>query len=203
MVKNLIFDLGGVILDLAVPQTLIGFSKLSGLSAEEVTDLFRSSEGFLDFEKGAIGEAEFRDFVRNLYHIKASDEQLDECWNAMLLTIPYEKLELLRKLKSSHRTFLLSNTNTIHLDFINQKVLPGMNGISSLDDYFHQTYYSHLMGKRKPDPEIFLQVLQENNLDPAETLFLDDNKDNVAGAQKVGLQTAYVDPPGFILQYFS
>lgn len=202
MVKNLIFDLGGVILDLAVPQTIVGFSRLSGLSPEIVTELFRGSEAFLAFERGAIGEYEFRNFVRQLYNIDASDQEIDECWNAMLLSIPRAKLDLLARLKTKYRTFLLSNTNTIHLDFINDKVLPTLDGVRSLDDYFHKTYYSHLMAKRKPEPEIFLQVLEENNLSASETLFLDDNQDNVAGAKTVGLQTAYVDSPDFILQYF-
>lgn len=202
MVKNLIFDLGGVILDLAVPQTIIGFSSLSGLSPEIVTELFRSSDAFLAFERGAISEYEFRNAVRELYNIDASDNEIDECWNAMLLTIPRERLDLLTRLKTRYRTFLLSNTNTIHLDFLNDKVLPGIDGVRNLDDYFHKTYYSHLMAKRKPEPGIFLQVLEENNLNAAETLFLDDNKDNVAGAQVVGLQTVYVDSPDFILQYF-
>jgi glucose-1-phosphatase len=203
MIKNLIFDLGGVILDLAVPKTLAGFSRLSGLSPEEVTDRFRSSAGFLAFERGEMTENEFRNFVRDLYAIDVPDETLDECWNAMLLSIPQEKLALLKQLKTSHQTFLLSNTNTIHLDFINQTVIPGMSGVKTLDDYFHKTYYSHLMGKRKPEPEIFIQVLNENGLSAGETLFLDDNAENIEGARAVGLQTAYVDTPDFILRYFN
>ena len=202
MVKNLIFDLGGVILDLAVPQTIIAFSRLSGLSPEIVTELFKGSDGFLAFEKGTIGEYEFRNFVRELYNVDVSDLEIDECWNAMLLSISKEKLDLLTRLKSSYRTFLLSNTNTIHLEYINEKVLRDFDGVSSLDDFFHKTYYSHLMAKRKPEPEIFLQVLEENNLKASETLFLDDNTDNVEAARAVGLQAVYVDSPDFILQYF-
>lgn len=202
MVKNLIFDLGGVILDLGVPQTITGFAMLSGLSPEIVTELFKGSEGFLAFEKGTIGEYEFRNFVRELYNVDATDLEIDECWNAMLLGIPKKKLDLLTRLKSQYRTFLLSNTNTIHLDYLNEKLLPTLDGVTSLDEFFHKTYYSHLMAKRKPEPEIFLQVLEENNLKASETLFLDDNMDNVEGARAVGLQAVYVDSPDFILQYF-
>ncbi len=203
MVKNLIFDLGGVILDLAVPRTLGGFSRLSGIAPGKVTEMFKDSEGFLHFERGTMEVDEFREFVRSLYKIKASDEQLDECWNAMLLSIPEERLQLLRKLKDKHQTFLLSNTNTIHLDFINTQVLPRLNGVASLDDYFHRTYYSHLMGTRKPEAEIFNRVLEENGLVAEETLFLDDNADNIEGAKKLGIQTAFVNTPNFILDYFS
>jgi len=202
IVKNLVFDLGGVILDLAVPETILGFSRLSGMPADQVMELFRRSEEFLAFERGDIGEGEFRDFVRQLYKISASDQQLDDCWNAMLLSIPTRKLELLTSLKKQYTTYLLSNTNTIHLDFINRMIIPSMAGVVSLDDYFHKTYYSHLMGKRKPEPEIFLQVLEENGLNAAETLFLDDNSDNVAGARAVGMQAVFVNTPDFILDYF-
>ena len=124
MFKNIIFDLGGVILDLAVSDTLMGFSKLSGLDPQTVTHLFKNSAGFLAYEKGEIDDVEFRAFVRELYKIDASDRQLDECWNAMLLSIPTRKLDLLMALKEKYQTFLLSNTNTIHLDFI-KKCFPG------------------------------------------------------------------------------
>jgi glucose-1-phosphatase len=109
---------------------------------------------------------------------------------------------LLTALKKAHRTYLLSNTNAIHLEHINHRVLPSINGMRSLDDYFHNTYYSHLMKKRKPEPAIFLQVLEENGLSASETLFLDDNAENIEGAKAVGLQTAFVNSNDFILDYF-
>jgi haloacid dehalogenase superfamily, subfamily IA, variant 3 with third motif having DD or ED len=162
---------------------------------------FRTSGGFEKYERGEFSDAEFRDFVRNAYGITVSDSDLDRCWNAMLGPIPSAKLELLTSLKASYPTFLLSNTNTIHLDYVNSVILPSQN-TAALENYFHRTYYSHLMGKRKPEPEIFLQVLEENNLVASETLFLDDNPDNIAGAAAVGLQTAFVNTPDFILEYF-
>ncbi len=199
--KNIIFDLGGVILDLDVPRTLQEFAQASGLSVEKVVQIFRTSGGFEKYERGEFSDAEFRDFVRNAYGINVSDSDLDRCWNAMLGPIPSAKLELLTSLKASYPTFLLSNTNTIHLDYVNSVILPSQN-TAALENYFHRTYYSHLMGKRKPEPEIFLQVLEENNLVASETLFLDDNPDNIAGAAAVGLQTAFVNTPDFILEYF-
>jgi glucose-1-phosphatase len=200
-VKNLIFDLGGVILDLDVPKTLIGFSEISGLSTDEVARLFKTSNGFLKYERGEYSDQDFREFVRSVYKITVSDATIDACWNAMLGGIPLEKLNLLNDLKLKYNTFLLSNTNTLHLNYINTKVLPQAN-IPVLENFFHKTYYSHLMGKRKPDAEIFLQVIQENNLKPEETLFLDDNADNIIGAAAVGLKTAFVNTSTFILDYF-
>lgn len=145
---------------------------------------------------------EFRDFVRVAYASQASDSELDKCWNAMLRGIPMVKLQLLKRLMHSHRVILLSNTNTIHLKYINEVILPAVAGVSSLDPYFHKTYYSHLMRKRKPDAEIFEQVLSENNLRPEQTLFLDDNALNVKGAEAVGIKTVHVTSPDLILEYF-
>jgi glucose-1-phosphatase len=201
VVKNLIFDLGGVILDLDIPKTLIGFSEISGLSTQEVARLFKTSNGFLKYERGEFSDEDFRDFVRSVYKINVPDAIIDSCWNAMLVGIPVEKLNLLNELKLKYNTFLLSNTNTLHLDYINSKVLPEAN-IPVLENFFHKTYYSHLMGKRKPEAEIFLQVIHENNLKPEETLFLDDNADNIVGAAAVGLKTAFVNTSTFILDYF-
>lgn len=200
--KNIIFDLGGVILDLDVPRTLEAFSRASGLPVENVMHLFRSSAGFEKYERGEYNDDEFRDFVRRLYDISISDDELDQCWNAMLGPIPPAKLELLVNLKKKYPIFLLSNTNTIHLDCVNSIIFPPTAN-PSLDSYFHKAYYSHFMGKRKPEPEIFQQVLDENNLQASETLFLDDNADNIAGAAAVGLQTALVNTPDFILHYFN
>jgi glucose-1-phosphatase len=200
-IKNIIFHLGGVILDLDVPKTLVGFSELAGMTPQEVTRIFKESDGFLRYERGEYSDQEFRDFVRRVYNVSATDNEIDRCWTAMLGGIPPAKLDLLTRLKSRYQTFLLSNTNNIHLDFMNNEVLPKSN-IPELETFFHKTYYSHLMRKRKPDAEIFLQVLEENDLNPSETLFLDDNADNVAGGAAVGLRTAYVDTPNFILDYF-
>lgn len=201
-VKNIIFDLGGVILDLSITDTLKSFSRLSGLSFKEIERIFISAPEFEHYEKGTLDDAGFRQFIRKAYHVDCTDEDIDACWNAMLLDLPTKKLELLETLKSRYNTFLLSNTNGIHLNYINQTILPKAAGISSLDDYFHKSYYSHRMGKRKPDAEIFEQVLEENNLQAAETLFLDDNGLNTEGAAKVGIRTVYITSSDQIFDVF-
>jgi len=202
-VKNLIFDLGGVILDLSVDHTLQSFSDLSGLEKKKVKELFISSPGFLEYEKGLIDDEEFRSFVRKLYNVTADDAALDASWNAMLRGIPQQKLDLLLSLKNKFNVYLLSNTNTIHLNYIHDKILLPHFQEKSLDRYFHKTYYSHLMKKRKPDADIFEQVLEENRLAPQETLFLDDNADNIAGAKALGIQTVHVVTPDVIMDYFN
>ena len=202
-IKNIIFDLGGVILDLSVDTTVNSFAKLSGIAPGTAKELFISSPGFEIYEKGGMSDQEFRQFVREVYKVNATDEQLDTCWNAMLLGFPIKKLELLEKLKTKYNVYLLSNTNGIHVEHINNVLLPRVNHHSSLDDFFHRAYYSHQMKKRKPDAEIFEQVLQEGNFRPEETLFLDDNQANVEGASKLGIKIVHVVNPDMIYEYFS
>jgi len=200
-IKNIIFDLGGVILDLAVESTLHSFSAMSGHDVRKVKELFVATPAFYDFEKGLINETAFRDSVRAVYGVTATDEAIDQAWNAMLGGLPAAKLDLIKVLKNQYRTYLLSNTNTIHLNYINMNVVPH-TGESTLDVFFHKAYYSHLMNKRKPDADIYIQVLEENNLQPHETLFLDDNADNIAGAKALGIHAVHVNTPDFILNYF-
>ena len=202
-IKNIVFDLGGVILDLSVDHTLKSFSELSGIDKETVKRIFSASPEFLSYEKGLMEDEEFRDFIRQVYNINASDHNIDTSWNAMLRDIPVINLELLKKLKETFNIYLLSNTNGIHLTHINEVLLPSITGEHSLDAYFHKAYYSHRMGKRKPDAEIFEQVLEENTLQPQETLFLDDNAGNIEGAKALGIQTVYITSATHILDYFN
>jgi putative hydrolase of the HAD superfamily len=201
-VKNLIFDLGGVILDLSVDHTLQSFSDLSGISKQNVQDIFHSSPGFNEYERGGMSDAAFRDYIREIYRVKAADPEIDICWNAMLRGIPITKLNLLQELKKKYTVYLLSNTNEIHLSYINTVMLSGVTGKNPLDLHFHKTYYSHRMLKRKPEAEIFEQVLEENGLVAEQTLFLDDNALNVEGAKSVGIKTVHVTSPDLILDYF-
>ncbi len=201
-VKNLIFDLGGVILDLSVDHTLQSFSQLSDTPEDRVHELYDSAPGFIAYEKGEIDDAAFRGFIRETFNISSDDAAIDNCWNAMLRGIPPVKLELLLRLQNEFRVFLLSNTNAIHLDYINNVIL-GANGTGEvLDQYFHRAYYSHIMRKRKPDAVIFEQVLEENKLLPEQTLFLDDAAINIEGAKALGIKTIHVTSPNLILDYF-
>ena len=201
-VKTLIFDLGGVILDLSVAHTLDSFADLSRMPKEKVHDLYFSAPGFLEYEKGTIDDRTFRDFVRHTYSISAADEEIDRAWNAMLRGIPALKLDLLTRLQNEFQVFLLSNTNAIHVQHINEVILPKGKETRPLDSYFHKAYYSHRMGKRKPDAEIFEQVIEENHLVPEQTLFLDDYAVNIEGAKAVGIKTVHVTSPNLILDYF-
>ena len=113
-IKTIIFDLGGVIIDLDVDRTIKGFSALSGFSSEKVKDLYTSHPVFYEFEKGLVSEAGFREEVRNLFHSNGvTDGDIDDVWNSMLLGIPVQRLNLLNRLKESYRVMILSNTMII------------------------------------------------------------------------------------------
>ena len=201
-IKNIIFDLGGVIIDLDIPKTHRAFSSLSGISVEDIVSAFSKDPLFIDYEKGFLSDQEFRTNIRALLKINSSDEEINYAWNAMLLQIAPVKFPLLKKLKQQYNTFLLSNTNNIHLIGVNKIVYKTENKIN-LDDYFHKTYYSHIMGMRKPDKQIFEQVLDENNLSPGETLFLDDNLENVNAAQALGIRSIHIASNNMILSLFA
>ena len=202
-IKNLIFDLGGVIIDLSIDKSMQHFAELSGLDKEDVSEIYKSTPGFEVYERGLMNDTDFRNFVRDVFSVQSTDEQIDVCWNAMLIDLPLKKLDLIERLKKDFSVYLLSNTNNIHLNFINQIMLPGVTSNGNvLDSYFHRAYYSHIMKKRKPNADIFEQVLNENSLMARETLFLDDNLANIEGAKKLGIQTVHVISPDLILDYF-
>jgi glucose-1-phosphatase len=201
-IKNLIFDLGGVIIDLDVNRTYQAFAELSNSSIKEVKAKISAQSFFNDYEKGMLDDDEFRYNIRAFLNNQVTDVQIDTAWNAMLLDIPLEKYEMLLKLKSDFNVLLLSNNNSIHLKAVNEIVIKD-TAQPGLSHYFHKDYYSHLMKMRKPDPEIFQQVLFENNLEAHETYFLDDNLENIQGAKSLGIQTAHITSPELVLSLFA
>jgi HAD superfamily hydrolase (TIGR01509 family) len=193
-IKNIIFDLGGVIINIDYQKAIDAFKKLS--KADRTIEFNQKSQSglFDDLETGRIPEEEFRDKVRECYQVEGSDEEIDAAWNAMLLEIPAERVELLRKLRQKYKIYLLSNTNAIHLVGFN-KIVEDSFGIPNLDSLFDKSYYSHLVGERKPDAAIFEKVLAENNLNREETLFIDDSIQHIESAKAIGINTLHLAPP--------
>jgi glucose-1-phosphatase len=200
-IKNIIFDLGGVIINLSTQTTVTHFAKLGGISEEEVNNRMMQSSEFHDYEKGLISDIRFREIVRKMLKVNAADEEIDRCWNAMLLDIPTERIQLLERLRNNYRIFLLSNTNEIHLNCFNG-IVHDLTGKPSLDHFFEKAYYSHRMKMRKPDQEIYETVLKENDLNPHHTIFLDDNLSNLKGAELCGIKTFHVQRPDLIFTLF-
>ncbi len=190
-VQNLIFDLGGVIINLSHQKAYKAFSALSKLSEEEIAQLAKNNPEFLLYEMGTITDAEFRNFIRESMNIQASDSEIDFAWNAMLLDIPIDRLRILLHLRQRYTVILLSNTNEIHKQAFTNILLNTTEG-HLFDTYFHAEYYSHQLGMRKPDEAIYEFVLKQHNLQAKQTIFFDDTVVNLEGAARVGIQTFHV-----------
>ena len=192
-IRNIIFDLGGVILDIDISETQRSFRKLGIEQIESLFGLGHAASFFRDHEQGRITDDQFVEEVKKLVKTPIKDEDVLNAWNAMLLKFPQSRIEFLKKLREKYRLFLFSNTNGIHLRAFREIFTKGFPG-AQLDDLFEKAYYSHLMGKRKPDTESFLQIVRENELNPSETLFIDDAESNVKGAREAGLQAVLLEP---------
>lgn len=197
-VDNLIFDLGGVLLTLDMPRAEQHFT---ALGVNDYNTLFRHgnvSSFFKDYEIGAISNTEFLESLRNLAGLPLTDEQLITAWNAMLGHFPEERILLLNRLKSKYRLFLFSNTNALHLSTFRKIYEDAFKG-KTFDDHFETAYYSHLLGKRKPDKESYEQIIDEKKLDPSRTVFIDDSALNIEGAASAGLKGIHIKPGMSIL----
>lgn len=186
-INSIIFDLGGVVLNLNPQKTFDSFKKITGLSQDELL-VYSTNKVFTSFEKGEISATEFRLGLRDLFNINVSDALLDDAWNAMLLDLPLNRLELISGLQKQYSTFVLSNTNEIHIESFDKTVAQVTDG-ERIQSFFKEVYYSHQVGMRKPDAEIFEMVIDKNKLVPAYTLFIDDTLEHIESAKKLGLQT--------------
>lgn len=192
MIENIIFDLGNVIIDLDIDRTFQHLKHWLGDDYElKLKNMRPDDDIFIQFEIGEISEETFFETLRSTSDTPLSIRQLKEAWNAMLIQIPPRRFEMLLRLKSQYNVFLLSNTNSTHVDWVDG-YLKTVYGFSIQDfdaRYFHKSYYSHLIHLRKPNEGIYEYVLQDADLNPQTTLFIDDNAHNIEGAKKVGLHT--------------
>jgi putative hydrolase of the HAD superfamily len=201
-IKNIIFDLGGVILNIDYQKTAQAFRDLGLEEFDELYSQAQQSNLFDRLDKGTITPDEFRQHIRTLSKDRLSYKEIDSAWNAMLLDLPSIRLHLLSNLKQKgFKIFLLSNTNIIHeesyMDYIE-----GIYGKDKFYNLFNKVYLSHHLGMRKPDPATFEFVLNENGLKANETLFIDDSIQHIEGAKTAGLRTYFLRAPETIEQLF-
>ncbi len=185
-VKNIIFDLGGVILDIDYQLTESAFKALGGADFEALYSQARQTDLFDAFEKGEIEEAAFFFKLKSLMGLEVPQNALKEAWNAMLIGLPYENYSLLRKLTGRYRLFLLSNTNQTHINAFT-KLIQRVCPMREFENLFEKVYYSNRIGLKKPDEAPFLKILAENGLSADETVFIDDSIQHVKGAAKTGI----------------
>ena len=187
-IKAIIFDFGGVILNIDFNKLNKAFTDLGVKDFENLYSQKKADPIFERLEEGKLTDAEFYAELRSMVKINLTDAQIKKSWNALLVNYRESALKTLVALKDKYRLYLLSNTNSIHLEAFN-KIFTEQVGKGSLYDFFDKVYFSHEMGCRKPGKEIFEQVLMENQLSPAETLFIDDSLQNITTAKELGLQT--------------
>ncbi|MBI3501487.1 MAG: HAD family phosphatase [Bacteroidetes bacterium] len=201
-IKNIIFDLGGVILNIDYSLCEKAFTKFGVHDFKNIYSQKGQLDLFDDFETGKISAGEFRTRLKKLIPQKVSDEQFDEAWDAMLLDLPKERVELLQKLKKQYRTFLLSNTNEIHIKWVSDHLFRTF-GFKIFNSLFEKVYFSYEMGMRKPNAEIFELVLKENKLKKDETLFIDDSIQHIESAKQIGIKTLFLEKGKTILDLFT
>ena len=187
-IKNIIFDLGVVLIDLDVGRSEKAFRQFLDGQYEHAYKWLTENEVFLNFEKGIISGESFINALQRAVTPVPDPKLIINAWNALLVGIPKRRLTLLRKLKQQYRLFLLSNTNTIHLTWIRNHV-KREHRVDDFDAYFFEkTYYSFELGMRKPEEDIFDFVLEDAGILASETLFIDDKRENVEAARKMGIQ---------------
>ncbi len=200
-IKNIIFDLGGVILNIDYTLTSQAFKNLGLTDFDEKYSQAKQNHLFDRLETGKINPSDFRQEMKSYFNLPVTDLDVDTAWNAMLLDLPQERIELLKKLSTRYRLFLLSNTNIIHYKAYSA-YLQKTFGKLIFDAVFEKQYLSFQIGMRKPDKEIFELVLNENKLQASETLFIDDSIQHIQGATSCGIITHHLKPSQTIIELF-
>ena len=191
-IRNIIFDLGGVILNIDPQLTVDAFRNLGWNDFYESGNQPLIKELFRNLESGNSSPEAFRDNVRQMLKYQKDDAEIDTAWTAMILDIPADRIRYLEELKKSYRIFLLSNTNEIHRIKFHMRFEADFG--YSFYDLFERNFYSHEMGMRKPNPQIYLQALKESNLEPEETLIIDDMEENIEAAKTTGMKVLHIQP---------
>lgn len=198
MTKNIIFDLGGIFMNLDFSLTEQAFIDLGITQFPTMFTQHHSNNLFEQLETGQMSELEFYDAFRRETGSDLTNEQIKTAWNALLLDFPPERLDWLGRIGEEYRIYLFSNTNRIHYDaFV--EILARENNCTDFDSYFIKAYYSHELGLRKPYTASFQKILEEQGLHPAETLFIDDTAKNLIGASEAGMQTIHLVAPQTVL----
>ena len=188
-INALLFDLGGVIVDLDYNKTIEAFEAIGLEDAEHLYNQFNQSKIFDEFEIGSISREEFMDLLQEKIPQKVSQSKIKEAWNAMILGFEKSKLEQIKRYSEKIPCYLLSNTNEIHLEYI-QTLLQEVP-FKNLELLFTKCYYSHIIGRRKPHRETFEWVLNDMGSSPEEVLFIEDSPQHIRGAEKAKIKTLH------------
>jgi glucose-1-phosphatase len=191
--KNIIFDLGGVLLNIDYKRTATAFAALEAHQFDQFYSQTTANRLFEDLETGNISEEDFYKTMQNFCRPNTSFEEIKLAWNAILLDFRIESMAYLKKLQPHYNLYLLSNTNHIHHQAF-EKLLQQQIGDISLTEYFNAAYFSHEIKRRKPYESTYRFILEKLNIKGSETLFIDDSPINIPGAQAAGIHTHLLLP---------
>ena len=194
IVKNIIFDLGNVIINIDPNLTAEALNALAGYKRKEAQKALTFENFYNPYEMGKINDDEFLSTLQQFAMNRVTRQQIVDAWNAMLLDVPVKRIDMIKELQSNYDLFVLSNTNQLHINAFN-KILNDTCGLPSIEPLMVKAYYSHNTGFRKPMKEIFQLVIDEQKLNPEESLFIDDVEKYVLSAQSCGLMAKH-NPPG-------
>ncbi len=191
-IDAIIFDLGGVLINLDYQLTEDAFVNLGCTNFKELYSQLNQTDLFDRFETGKISLFHFVNRLLDQLPRGTNANQVVHAWDAMILDFPKDRMERLQEIGKQKRIFLLSNTNELHVMAVRSSLKKSV-GHDNLESYFEKTYFSNEMGLRKPNAECFQTIIDENKLDPARTLFIDDSPQHIEGAKLVGLQTFFLE----------
>lgn len=199
--ENIIFDLGGVLLNLDFDASIQAFHEL-GMDKKVVNrQQAYADKVFYELETGAVSVTEFRSRVRKILdNPDATDQQIDDAWYAMIKDIPAHRVEMVQKLSRNFNVYLFSNTNQIHIQRLHAD-FKEHHGID-FPSLFKKDYYSFEIKERKPELDSYLKVIELAGIDPAKSLFIDDLEKNITGAEKAGLRTYWLDRDREVVSIF-
>ena len=191
-IRNIIFDLGGVLLNIAPKQTIEAFGRLGMEQLVGDKGLSYDHDIFYQMEQGQITSNEFRQGVLELLPSPVSFQEIDEAWTAMLLDFPAIRVELVKNLSKDFKIYLFSNTNAIHVEKFHSN-FRNQHGFEA-STLFEKDFYSNEIGYRKPSPESYQEIIRLSGINPEESLFIDDSLQNVESAIASGLKGYWLQP---------
>lgn len=199
-IRNIIFDLGGVLLNIDPKKTIEAFGKLGMEQLVGDKGLSYDHDIFYQMEQGQITPDEFREGVLKLLPNRVSFQEIDAAWTAMLLDFPAIRVELVKNLRKDFKIYLFSNTNAIHVEKFHS-IFRNQHGFE-VSTLFDKDFYSNEIGYRKPSPESYQEIIRLSGINPEESLFIDDSQQNVESAIASGLKGYWLEPDQKVEEIF-
>ncbi|MFV0600174.1 MAG: HAD family hydrolase [Bacteroidales bacterium] len=190
-IKNLLLDLGGVVLNVDYHKMVDVFKEYGVMDFDKHFTQAKQVEIIDKFEEGKCSVEEFRNGIRDLVNVNLTDEQIDNAWFSMILDLPKERIELIGLLKLKYNVYLFSNTNELHIELLKKRYEEEF-GFDIFQMLFTKAYFSNEIKMRKPHPESFQWLINDAGIKAEETLFIEDSPQHIEGAKKVGLNTYWL-----------